>query len=155
MKLKNIIRNVELEISEDLLNQLGLIGKDHYPNEFGGFLIGYYTNDNKKLQVTDIILPTQYEGLPFSFYRSSEGIEKVLKELYEQVPQKYYVGEWHTHPNGSTMYSQTDLNAMISIEQCPTVKIHNPILLIISILENGLSEFDFYLYENKKLKKYE
>lgn len=154
MKLKNEIRNVEIEISVDLVNQIGLIGTDHYPNEFGGFLIGYYSDDNKTLLITDIILPNKCEGLPFSFLRSSEGIEKTLKELYDQEPKKYYVGEWHTHPNGATMYSQTDLKAMISIEKCSTVKIHNPVLLILSISENGLSGFDFYLYENKKLSKY-
>ena len=155
MKLKNEIRNVELEIHEDLLDQMGVLGTSHFPNEFGGFLIGYYSDDDKKLMITDIILPAKYEGLPYSFLRSSEGIEKTLMELYNQEPKKYYVGEWHTHPNGTTMYSQTDLNAMISIEKCSTVKIHNPILLILSINKDELSGFGFYLYENKKLLKYD
>ena len=154
MRFNNKIRNVELEISDDLIDQFELLGREHYPNEFGGFLIGTYTSDSRILSITDMILPKQYEGLPYSFYRSSEGTEKTLKEFYEQEPRKYYVGEWHTHPNGTTTYSQTDLNAMISIEQCPTVKINNPILLIISIKKDSPLEFDFYLYEKNKLSKY-
>ena len=63
-----------------------------------------------------------------------------------------YVGEWHSHPNGSTQYSSTDLKAMVDIEK--EVSITNPILLIVGVRNNGLSAHTFYCYRNNNLFKY-
>ena len=67
----------------------------------------------------------------------------------------YYVGEWHTHPNGSTKYSSTDLNAMIKIAKDDNVVIENPILLILSINKDKSYKFSFYLYASEKLIEYD
>ncbi len=71
------------------------------------------------------------------------------------LKKHYYIGEWHSHPNGSSMYSQTDLKAMIKIANCETVMIENPILLILSVTKNQLQDFSIYLYDNKELYLYE
>lgn len=131
------------------------IAINHYPNEYGGFLVGYYSSNRKSLTITDFIKPTKYKSHQFIFERSAEGIEKKLNELFNSKNKQYYVGEWHTHPNGSTMYSNTDLNAMINIANSDYIRITNPILLIISISKEKMNKFDFYLYDNKKLLKYE
>lgn len=151
MKLKNTYKDVEILISDELFKKLSTYGINEFPNEFGGFLIGYYSNDFKILTISDTILPKVYTGTPCLFRRSIKGIQKSFKEFYEKNPIQYYVGEWHTHPNGSTLYSNTDLQAMINIEQCETVRITNPILLIISTNKLDVNNFKFYLYENKKL----
>lgn len=155
MKLINKHKNLDLIFDDVLLNKLSLLGIKNYPNEFGGFLIGYYKDNNKSLIITDTISPKIYKGSPCLFKRSSLGIDSMLKELYSQNPKKYYIGEWHTHPNGSTMHSQTDLNAMIEIENCETVNIKNPVLLILGIDKTKMDDFSFYIYDNKKLLKYE
>ncbi|WP_043707284.1 Mov34/MPN/PAD-1 family protein [Tenacibaculum ovolyticum] len=151
MKLKNTTKDVEIIISDKLFSKISTYGIDQYPNEFGGFLIGYYSNDFKTLTISETILPKVYKGSPSLFQRSVEGIQKDFEEAYKKTPHQYYVGEWHTHPNGSIHYSNTDLKAMISIEQCKTVHIKNPILLIISTNKESINNFKFYLYENKKL----
>ncbi len=74
---------------------------------------------------------------------------------YFDSEKRYYIGEWHSHPNGSTHFSHTDLNAMRQIESCETVTINNPVLLILSIGENGVNDYAFYLYSNGDLFKYE
>lgn len=155
MKLINNQKKVEVIFDDNLLSQLSIIGVKNHPNEFGGFLVGRYEKENKLLIIEETILPKKYKGTPNLFLRSSEGIEEQLKKMYKEKPSKYYIGEWHTHPNGTTNYSQTDLNAMISIENCKTVNIKNPVLLILGVNKVKMTDFSFYIYDNKKLLKYE
>lgn len=155
MKLTNRDKGLDIIFEEGFLKELSQLGIKKYPNEFGGFLIGHYENNNKSLVITGTILPKKYKGTPNLFNRSSLGIEEQLKDIYEEEPKKYYVGEWHTHPNGSTRYSQTDLNAMIEISNCKTVSIKNPVLLILGINKAEIIDFGFYIYDDKKLLKYE
>lgn len=136
------------------MNRLGELGVKHFPNEFGGFLIGNYAADFKTVYITDFLLPKKYSGSSFGFERSVEGLERKFNELFDQKKQ-YFVGEWHTHPGGSTMYSQTDLNAMIKTAECETVSIENPILLILSVNKGRMTNYTFYFYENRKLIAYE
>jgi len=154
LKLVKKQNNLELIIEEKLLKEIGNIGIKHCPNEFGGFLIGKYSNEFKTLHIEDFILPKKYKGFPYCFERSIDDIVYIFKKLFRQKNQ-YYIGEWHTHPNGSTMYSQTDLNAMIQTVECETVRIKNPILLILSVSSQKLKDYTFYFYNNKKLISYE
>lgn len=151
MKLTNTYKNVEIVISEALLEKLSNYGIEQFPNEFGGFLMGYYSSDFKSLTITDTILPKEYQGTPGLFERSIEGIQQSFEDFYKKEPSQYYIGEWHTHPNGSTRYSRIDLRAMINIASCKTVHIKNPVLLILSVNKLKMKSFQFYLYEDKKL----
>ena len=155
MIVTNRDKNLDIRFEDNFLEELSQLGIKKYPNEFGGFLIGHYNNNNKSLVITGSILPKKYKGTPILFNRSSLGVEEELKDLYEEKPKKYYVGEWHTHPNGSTQYSQTDLDAMIEISNCETVNIKNPVLLILGIKKTQMIDYSFYIYDNKKLLKYE
>ncbi|GAA0740299.1 Mov34/MPN/PAD-1 family protein [Gaetbulibacter jejuensis] len=154
MKLYNKHRKVELIIDQELLEKIGNTGIVHFPNEFGGFLIGKYSDDYRTLFITDYILPKSYKGSRYLFERSSKGMKSFFSKLFKKK-KEYYVGEWHTHPNGSTGFSETDLNAMINIEASPSVNIKNPVLLILGISEKQLNQATFYIYDNKKLIPYE
>lgn len=154
MKLHNQHRNVELIINQELLEKISQLGIDHYPNEFGGFLIGKYSDDYNTLFITDYILPKSYKGSRSLFERSSKGTKSLFSKLFN-IKKEIYVGEWHTHPNGSTRYSDIDLRAMINIESSPSVNIKNPVLLILSVSEKKLNQATFYIYEDKKLIPYE
>lgn len=155
MKLINKHKELELTIEDELIKKMSLIAINHYPNEYGGFLVGYYSSSRKSLTITDFIQPTEYKSHQFIFERSTEGIEMKLNDFFNCENRQYYVGEWHTHPNGSTNYSSTDLNAMTNIANSDSIRITNPILLIISISGEKMNQFDFYLYDNKKLLRYE
>ncbi len=145
---------LELVVEDDLMNRLGKLGVKHYPNEFGGFLIGNYAADFGTVFINDFLLPKKYSGSSFGFVRSVEGLKSKFNDLFDRKKQ-YFVGEWHTHPDGSTMYSQTDLNAMIKTAECETVRIENPILLVLSVNKSRLTNYTFYFYENRKLIAYE
>ncbi len=75
--------------------------------------------------------------------------------VFKLKEKRYYVGEWHSHPDASSNYSATDLKAMRSIAKSETVRIKNPILLIISLNNQGLNEYTFYIYENNILLEYD
>lgn len=154
MKLINTYKNVSLMINDSLLERLTQVALQNYPHESGGFLVGYYSQDFMTLHITDFILPQQQKSSSFLFERSIIGIKEIFNKLF--VTKKYYyIGEWHTHPDGSSMYSHTDLKAMIEIATCKTVNITNPILLILSVNKNKLQDFSFYIYNHKGLYKYE
>ena len=154
MKFINSYKNLNLVISAETLLRIANKGKKFFPNEIGGFLIGYYSLDLKTLYITDFLLPKNYKNNSYLFERSVEGIISIFNKIFKKK-KYYYVGEWHTHPNGSTMYSNTDLKAMIKIANDNNVVIENPILLILSINEENNYEFSFYLYVNEKLIKYD
>ncbi|WP_407476598.1 Mov34/MPN/PAD-1 family protein [Elizabethkingia anophelis] len=154
MKLINPVNKLELVIDDGLLEKIGKIGVKHYPNEFGGFLIGKYSKDLKTLYITDYLLPKKYKGYPTVFQRSIDGLPTAFQDIFK-TKNEYYIGEWHTHPNGSTMYSQTDLQAMIATSECETVQIKNPILLIFSINQKEVNNYTFYFYADNNLTAYE
>ncbi len=145
-------KNLNLEYSESLIEKLTKIGNNSYPNEVGGFLIGKYSEDLKTLNITDFIMPKKYTSTPISFIRNIEGLLDLFKRFFSKG--QYYVGEWHTHPNGSSDYSSTDLRAMINCAECSTVSIENPVLLILGVSKNSLIEHTFYHLKNKALYKY-
>lgn len=145
---------LRLNVNDDLLKDILIISRKHYPNEFGGFLIGYYSDDFKTLTVTDTILPQRYKSTKYLFERDAVGIEGKLEQLYNEDPQKYYIGEWHTHPDNPPYLSDTDKNAIHSIINHQDVKINNPIFLVIG-LRQLQEDLAFYIPYKNKIYQYE
>lgn len=145
---------LSLEVNDELLNRIAETGKSHYPNEFGGFLVGYYSDNDICLHITDTILPKNFKASRCSFERITEGIEKKLNKYYEEIPKKFYIGEWHTHPDGSPIPSSTDISAINTIINNQNACLINPILLIIGYSETQV-DFGFYVWLENKLYKYE
>jgi len=152
--LTNKIIELELEVDLVLIQKLFPIIKDHLPNEFGGIIVGYYSNDFSKVTITEFLNAQEYKSSRYYFERGIKGLKSELKRLYNKQPKEYYVGEWHSHPNGSTEFSMTDLSTMQQISNRKSVKIENPLLLIISVSQIK-EEFQFYLYSKNYLTKYE
>lgn len=154
MKIINPHKNLCLEYEKALISKIEDLALEHYPNEFGGFLVGYYSDDLKTLVLTDILSPNEFKSYRMLFERSTKGIKEKLLKLFKLKEKRYYVGEWHSHPNASSRYSTTDLNAMKNIANSESVRIKNPILLIISIDNQKMRNYTFYLYNNNTLLEY-
>ena len=88
------------------------------------------------------------------FERETVGIKQDFKDFYEENPKKYYVGEWHTHPNNIAIPSITDIKAINSIRNDNGVAILNPVLLIIGYTDNHV-EIGFYVLLKNKIYRYE
>lgn len=153
MIYKNKEIGLIINVEDALLSNIINIGVKHYPNEFGGFLIGYYSSNQTHLNITDTILPNKYKATPYLFERDTIGIEDILKKYYNENPQKYYVGEWHTHPNNSLIPS-TDIKAINTITNHKEVSIKNPVMLIIGYNKTKI-ELGFYVQFKNKLYRYE
>ena len=154
MIYKNESTGLTLEISDLLLKEIIDVGIQHCPNEFGGFLIGFYSEDSKQLNITDIILPKKYKATPYLFERDTIGVNERLRRFFKGEPKKYYVGEWHTHPQNPPIPSSFDYNAMVAISNHKNVAIKNPLLLIVGY-QNKLVELGFYVMFKNKLCRYE
>ncbi len=139
-----------IEITASVFNQIQLQADGEYPNENGGMLAGRYSADRHTVYIEKVVVPMEKLTGRTTFMRNTKGLEKVWNQLAKEGLR--YVGEWHSHPNGSTQYSGTDLAAMIDIEK--EVAIENPILLIMGVRSSGLSAHTFYCYKNNKLLEY-
>lgn len=154
MRITNSDKNLHLDYNQKLITKIENLALKQYPNEFGGLLIGYYSFDLKTLVLTDILTPEVYKSYKTLFERGASGIKEKLMYLFKLKEKRYYIGEWHSHPDASSMYSRTDLMAMKSIAESESVRILNPILLIVSINDKKMIDYTFYLFSNYKLSEY-
>lgn len=150
MKYYLASNNLKIEMQASVFNQIHLQAEGEYPNENGGMLAGRYSADRHTVYIEKVVVPVGKLTGRTTFKRNAKGLEKVWKQLAKDGLR--YVGEWHSHPNGSTQYSSTDLAAMVDIEK--EVTIANPLLLIVGVRSNGFSSHTFYCYKNNKLLKY-
>lgn len=142
-----------LFISQGLADSMAALGREKYPKEFGGILMGRYIHDHTVALVEDIVLPSKYRSSHFYFERGSDGLRDVLKRHYSASPSLIYVGEWHTHPDREPEPSRTDFQAMMTLAGDPGVFICNPILLIIGLNKDNY-KIGAYVFYNEKLLPY-
>lgn len=147
-------KNLKLVVNDSLLESIYQSSRTHYPKEYGGFLIGKYSDDFKVLYIEQSITAEIFKSSKLEFTRESNYLKSEFERLFINEGL-YYIGEWHTHPDGEAWYSSTDLSAMINISHEKNVKIDNPILLILSITSDSLKDFNFFILNNERLELYE
>ena len=150
MKYYLASNDLYVEMQTSVFKQIQLQAESEYPNENGGILIGRYSTDRHTVHIEKIVVPVEKMTGRTMFVRNTKGMEKVWEQLAKDGLR--YVGEWHSHPNGSTKYSSTDLETMVEIEK--EVSIENPLLLIVGVRSDGVSAHTFYCYKNNKLLEY-
>lgn len=154
MRFNNKESGLSIIIDEKLLTKLYSTSLDLYPCEFGGLLIGYYSQDKKELNIINTLLPKEYSSTKYNFSRGIKGLKTQLRELYKKSPSQYYVGEWHSHPDNEPVPSGTDLNAFQEIVAHERVLIENPILLLLGV-DTSSCNYIFYVYYDQVFLKYE
>lgn len=150
MKYYLASNNLYIDIKPFVLNQIKLQAEGEYPNENGGMLFGCYSQDKRTVYIEQILVPIEKVTSRTTFIRNINGLEKYFEHLSKDGLR--YVGEWHSHPNGSTQYSSEDLSAMRDIEN--EVNIENPLLLIVGVTNEGANTHTFYCLKGNKLLKY-
>ena len=139
-----------IEMRTSVFAKIQLQAISEYPNENGGMLAGRYSADKHTVYVEEVVVPVEKTTGRTSFVRKTKGLNAVWKTLSKKGLR--YIGEWHSHPDGTTQYSPTDRNAMVEIEK--EVAIGNPILLIVGVSSKGVNAHTFYCYKNNNLLKY-
>lgn len=108
----------KFRIKESLVNELTQKTISAAPNETGGILIGRINLRRKTVHITRVLdAPPDSEGYPYSFKMGVKDIPDHVVDIYKKTGhQIYYVGEWHSHPQGGRVMSSQDLTAMRQIK---------------------------------------
>lgn len=144
MIIEHTIEGDELKVlvSNQLIESITEVALEYYPNEFGGILSGY-KSDNQ-IVIVDFETPSRVESNGNQFVRHTDNLNEYLSNIYKSSGGIVeYVGEWHSHPGSSAEYSSNDKKSMITISKDKKVKIKNPIMIILSIVRrtNGYKLF--------------
>lgn len=150
MKYKDEEKGLYVVIDPTVIRQIEEQAVGGFPNENGGMLAGKYSDEKKTVTVMRVIVPTEKLSTRTGFERKVDGMEKVWEKLSKDGLR--YVGEWHSHTDGTTQYSGTDLAAMKDIER--EVTIENPLLVIAGVRKGGMDGHAVYRYSEERLIKY-
>lgn len=127
---RKAITGWEVTVSSSLRAALSAERIKHLPNETGGVLLGILDHAARRIHVTGFIsAPADSSGTDIGFERGIQGLVPAIKEAGDRVlGQVQYVGEWHSHPKGSsTKPSSTDIEQIawlavnLHAEGCPAV----------------------------------
>ena len=93
-----------------LLDSLGTLRACKLPSETGGILIGSFDTSRKIVYIVDLLgAPADSIERPTFFVRGSKGLRAALDQVTTITGgQLEYVGEWHSHPDGSRCCASSD-----------------------------------------------
>jgi integrative and conjugative element protein (TIGR02256 family) len=101
------------------------------PDETGGALAGYETDDG--LVITDLIdagpraVRTPSRFVPDGDYQLNE-----IAKIYEASGCLHtYIGDWHTHPGSSPVYSRVDRSALQTISRSTDGRCARPGMIVL------------------------
>lgn len=125
--------NLKVNIPENVWAKMLKFCSDAYPNECGGILIGEYSNDLKLAKIKEIMISNSSVGGKVTFLREAKEANNFLKQLWKLAcGTKYFIGEWHSHPNGHEGPSWVDDDAMYKIAKSKKCSCRRPILIILN-----------------------
>jgi integrative and conjugative element protein (TIGR02256 family) len=149
------VDGLEILLPESVFGKIKQHVGKYYPNECGGIFVGKIILDEQKAIVEKIMMPKRLKSTPVYFLRLSRFINQWLLRLFRQSGgESFYLGEWHSHPNGRPRPSHTDYETMKRISENPNVRIQTPLLLIVGYDRNIYDEI-FYLFTNNNLIPYD
>ena len=100
---------------QGLLQALGNHRARHLPNETGGALLGIIDVSRHSIHVAHAMpQPEDSRGSTAGFERGIVGLLDILTDVAQaSLHQLRYVGEWHSHPAGSSVWpSQVDIDQL-------------------------------------------
>lgn len=118
------------------------------PMETGGILVGVRTKKEFSIQEIVDAGPKSIETRS-RFKKDFQYAQSELSRLYRESQGKWgYLGEWHSHPDGSLIPSCIDKLAMKEIAISTENYQFKPILLIGDIIKNKL-EYQVYISDSQ------
>jgi integrative and conjugative element protein (TIGR02256 family) len=102
------------------------------PCEVGGWLLGYWTDDQEDVFVTHATPPGP-RGLPWGVRISGYGHRERFDVAWTASGGHVtFLGDWHTHPGGETTPSERDLRAMQKLADGDSFGTPEPLIAIVS-----------------------
>lgn len=118
--------------------------KKRLPNETGGCFMGYWINPFEECVITEMIGPgPKAIHRQTSFIPDSKWQEHEIAKIYEESGRVHtYLGDWHTHPNGSMHLSWRDRRTLRRIALCSEARTPVPIMGVLG----GSKSFSMLLW---------
>jgi len=128
-----------IAIRRGLLDDMLAEGRRTLPLETGGVLMGYATD--ACITVTAVIGPgPRAVHRRHSFEPDAEWQQAKVAELYERSGRTdSYLGDWHTHPNGTTRLSFRDWLAALRIASYRDARCPNPLMVVLALRDEEVS----------------
>lgn len=144
-----------LSITQHCLNEIEHFSYLHYPYEFGGYLLGGYSRDMKRIYLTNIIMAeSKINGRAFFQPIDNSEVHNKITKIFDATNGLInYIGEWHTHPEMGNFYSGTDFDSIRKQAKSNNIFTNNPLLCVVSV---GKQFFEpkFYIYYQDDLYEF-
>ena len=152
MHFQTSCRQYGLIIEPETIVKILKQGLRDWPKETCGVIVGRYNDNLDHALVTDVI---DTSGADKSSIRVIDHADKSTAILEKLWPHHYYLGTWHTHPNGPAVTGGLDDRTMKQIAQGGGENCPQPILMILAHrytdLDNDLKAFIYPDGEKKRM----
>ena len=102
--LVEAIEGLRVVWDEGVRRKVRVLREENLPNETGGVLLGYFDLANNSVYVVDVLsAPQDSQGDVTGFTRGIDGLAEAVKRSSDRTAGIVnYIGEWHSHPCGSS-----------------------------------------------------
>ncbi len=140
-------RTLGVRIGSDTLTRILESCHRSDPEETGGILVGYYTETLDCAVVTDTSErpPDSRSGRTW-FLRGTIGLQRWLDGLWRRNKRRYYLGEWHYHPEGEPEPSPTDKRQMGKIAGSASYRCPESVLLLVGGSASDRSDVRVFVF---------
>jgi len=140
-------------VQREQLDEMLVEGRRTFPLETGGILMGFVTAE--RTVVTSVVGPgPRAIHRRHSFTPDAEWQQGRVAELYERSGRRdTYLGDWHTHPGGSTCASFTDWFAAWTIARSRDARCPNPVMVVLALTAAGALSVGAYRWNRRKLHR--
>lgn len=118
-------------IDARLLPEMAADAAEHAPDESGGMLIGYWS-ENGDAVITNVVAGGPgATRRPNSFVPDGRWQQERLEEIYNRSGRLHtYIGDWHSHPAGALRPSRRDRATARKIAGASEARAPQPLTLI-------------------------
>lgn len=126
-----------------------------HPCEAGGILMGWWLRPDAEVFIANAIgggPAAKHER--FSFEPDTGWQRRQVAAIYAASDRTCtYLGDWHSHPDGSPRPSRLDVLAAASIAQSPEARAPNPVMAILGgSIRRGFN-VEVYCYRRRSLDR--
>jgi len=127
----NYENNLSVYMPDRVWQKITKLCNKHFPEECGGILIGNYDEALKTARINDTFISKGNKSSRYALIREAAEANKILRLMWMlSFKKKYFVGEWHSHPNGNSIPSSVDDESLFKIAQTQNCECSRPILII-------------------------
>jgi integrative and conjugative element protein (TIGR02256 family) len=122
-----------------------------WPKETGGILLG--RSSSKGATVHHVVGPgLEAVHARCGFTPDSDWQAERVAEAWTQDNSIEYLGDWHTHPGGTTRLSNLDKAAAVTICNYPDARQPTPIMFVLALRRDGSSSAAAAMLQDGRLR---